>query len=56
LSVSYIAGKQVSLTNNRDAEFAYEASQIDPMKAVNPSLISDADENDYISFFMSARV
>ncbi|QCE01275.1 Peptidase S8 [Vigna unguiculata] len=35
---------------NPDAEFAYGAGQINPLKAVNPGLVYDAGENDYISF------
>ncbi|WVY91634.1 hypothetical protein V8G54_037148 [Vigna mungo] len=33
-----------------DAEFAYGAGQINPLKAANPGLVYDAGENDYISF------
>ncbi|KAL9316296.1 hypothetical protein ACSQ67_017297 [Phaseolus vulgaris] len=35
---------------NSDAEFAYGAGQINPLKAVNPGLVYDADSNDYINF------
>ncbi|KAK7300771.1 hypothetical protein RJT34_11621 [Clitoria ternatea] len=42
--------KQFSPTNNRDAEFAYGAGQINPSKAVNPGLVYDAGESDYIRF------
>jgi len=35
---------------NEDAEFAYGAGQINPLKAVNPGLVYDTDENDYINF------
>ncbi|WVZ15783.1 hypothetical protein V8G54_013349, partial [Vigna mungo] len=33
-----------------EAEFAYGAGQINPLKAVNPGLVYDAGEYDYISF------
>uniref|UniRef100_A0A3Q7XM87 Cucumisin n=1 Tax=Cicer arietinum TaxID=3827 RepID=A0A3Q7XM87_CICAR len=42
--------KQMSPTYNQDAEFAYGAGQIDPVKAVNPDLVYDATEIDYITF------
>ncbi|XP_017410255.1 cucumisin [Vigna angularis] len=37
-------------TVDLDAEFAYGAGQINPLKAANPGLVYDAGENDYISF------
>ncbi|XP_004515206.2 cucumisin-like [Cicer arietinum] len=42
--------KQMSPTYNQDAEFAYGAGQIDPVKAVNPGMVYDATEIDCISF------
>jgi len=35
---------------NVDAEFAYGAGQINPLKALNPGLVYDACEYDYIRF------
>jgi len=35
---------------NSDAEFAYGAGQINPLKAVNPGLVYDLGPNDYINF------
>ena len=33
-----------------DVEFAYGAGQINPVKAVNPGLVYDANKDDYIQF------
>ncbi|OMO76502.1 hypothetical protein COLO4_25545 [Corchorus olitorius] len=35
---------------NKDVEFAYGSGHVNPVKAVNPGLIYDADEIDYIKF------
>ncbi|XP_029130032.1 cucumisin [Cajanus cajan] len=35
---------------NPEAEFAYGAGQIDPIKAVSPGLVYDANEIDYVKF------
>jgi len=35
---------------NPEAEFAYGAGQINPMKALNPGLVYDANESDYVNF------
>ncbi|XP_019434178.1 PREDICTED: cucumisin-like [Lupinus angustifolius] len=47
--------KQLSPRTNRDAEFAYGAGQIDPSKAVNPGLIYDANEIDYVRFLCGQK-
>ncbi|KAF1891146.1 hypothetical protein Lal_00001287 [Lupinus albus] len=41
---------QLSPKTNRDAEFAYGAGQIDPSKAINPGLVYEANEIDYVRF------
>ncbi|CAI0412170.1 unnamed protein product [Linum tenue] len=40
--------RQLSVEDNSDAEFAYGSGQIDPIKAVDPGLVYDAGEIDYV--------
>ena len=47
---SSVAAKHMS--PDRAAEFAYGAGQIDPIKALNPSLIYEADEGDCCNFMV----
>lgn len=48
--LSVLAAFPFSNETNSDAEFAYGAGQINPLKAVNPGLIYDANEVDYTNF------
>ncbi|KAF9598132.1 hypothetical protein IFM89_025546 [Coptis chinensis] len=43
----------LNATRNPDAEFSYGAGHIDPVKAVNPGLVYDALEGEYIKFLCS---
>ncbi|XP_058746546.1 cucumisin-like [Vicia villosa] len=40
--------KKMSPTKNKDAEFGYGAGEVDPVKALHPGLIYDANVDDYI--------
>ncbi|RZC58167.1 hypothetical protein C5167_005463 [Papaver somniferum] len=40
----------MNVATNADAEFAYGAGHINPLKALNPGLVYDANEVDYVKF------
>ncbi|KAK7300772.1 hypothetical protein RJT34_11622 [Clitoria ternatea] len=40
----------MSAALNKDAEFAYGAGQLNPIRALNPGLVYDANEVDYVQF------
>ncbi|CAI0443438.1 unnamed protein product, partial [Linum tenue] len=48
VTLMFTAARQLSVEDNSDAEFAYGSGQIDPIKAVNPGLVYDAGEIDYV--------
>ncbi|CAL5322561.1 unnamed protein product [Camellia sinensis] len=41
---------RMSAETNNDAEFAYGAGYINPVKAANPSLVYDIEEADYVRY------
>lgn len=45
-----LAAKPMRSEFNQDAEFAYGAGLINPINALNPGLVYDASESDYVNF------
>ena len=48
--MNYFTATPMSSALNPEAEFAYGAGQINPIEAVNPGLVYDINEQDYVKF------
>ena len=46
----------MSARKNPEAEFAYGAGNIDPVTAVHPGLVYDADEIDFVNFCVEKAI
>ena len=47
---SFFSATPMSPQTNTDQEFAYGAGQLNPLQAINPGLVYDAGEGDYINY------
>ncbi|GKF45585.1 peptidase S8/S53 domain-containing protein, partial [Tanacetum coccineum] len=55
MACPHVSASPMSNLVNSDAEFAYGAGYLNPLKAVRPGLVYDAGEMDYVSFLCQER-
>ncbi|XP_021715344.1 subtilisin-like protease SBT4.13 [Chenopodium quinoa] len=50
-SAMMTTARSMSPTKNKDAEFAYGSGHVDPVKAANPGLVYETNQDEYVTFF-----